>query len=108
MMHRGTRNPFYARVAREGITILPSALGITVYHVVLWTEDAGRIGFALGAEGALASRDVAERCVEAYRERVEATSTRVGILEMPAPDPRMNHPAPRGDIENLVAEIHGG
>lgn len=90
----------------------------TVFHVVLWTEGQTGITFSLGLEGTIATREVAERCAAVYRECLQigyetlpggdptqAFRSRVGILEIPAPDPRLKHPAPRDDVEAIAAEI---
>jgi hypothetical protein len=88
----------------------------SVFHIVLWTEGQTDIAFSLGLEGTIATREVAERCAEAYRECLklgyeidgdptQAFRSRVGILEIPAPDPRLKHPEPRDDVEQIVKEI---
>lgn len=90
----------------------------TVFHVVLWTEGQVGIEFSLGLEGTIATREVAERCAEVYRECLQlgyetlpgadptqAFRSRVGILEIPAPDPRLGHPPPRDDVEQVSIEI---
>lgn len=87
-----------------------------VFHIVLWTESPTGIEFSLGMEGTIASRDVAERCATVYRECLQlgyetigdptqAFRSRVGILEIPAPDPRLGHPPPRDDVEQVAIEI---
>lgn len=71
---------------------------------------------SLGEEGQLGSRDVAERCAAVYRECVQigyetignpamAFRTRIGVLEMPSPDPRLGHRPPREDVDALMSEI---
>lgn len=88
----------------------------TVFHIVLWTEGQTDITMSLGIEGTIATREAAEHCAETYRECLQLgyatigdpTQTfrsRVGILEMPAPDPRLKHPEPREDVEQVVEEI---
>jgi hypothetical protein len=87
----------------------------TVFHTVIWTETATNIQFALGLEGALATREAAERVAAAYREffAVDAETgvelarfARVGIAEMPLPHPSLKHPEPRTDVDAIVAEIN--
>lgn len=86
-----------------------------VFHVVIWTEGETSIAFELGLEGELATREAAEKCAETYRELFKMVyardgapeqvfRTRVGILEMPAPDPRLKHPTPRTDVEEIMKE----
>jgi hypothetical protein len=88
----------------------------TVFHIVLWTEADQNITFSLGLEGTIATREVAERCAAVYREclqhgyetigdAAQAFRSRVGILEIPAPDPRLKHPEPRDDVEEIVKAI---
>ena len=88
----------------------------TVFHIVLWTEGETGITFSLGLEGTITTREVAERCAAVYRECLQhgydtfgdptqAFRSRVGILEIPAPDPRLKHPEPRDDAEAIAAEI---
>lgn len=86
----------------------------TVFHTVIWTETSTNITFSLGLEGALATREAAERVAAAYREffkadadtgLVQAQFARVGIAELPAPHPSLKHPAPRVDVDAIVAEI---
>ncbi len=86
-----------------------------VFHTVIWTETATSIQFSLGLEGALATREAAERVAAAYREFFEidlevgveqARFARVGIAELPAPDPSLKHPEPRADVDGIVAEIN--
>lgn len=91
-------------------------MSASVFHIVLWTEGASGIEFSLGLEGTIATREVAERCAAVYRECLQlgyetigdptqAFRSRVGILEMPTPDPRLGHPAPRDDVEQVSIEI---
>lgn len=99
-----------------------NALGVTerpaVFHVVLWIEGERDITMSLGLEGSIATREIAERCAAIYRECLSHEtiseisdpqkvfrSCRVGILEMPAPDSRLKHPAPRDDAEEIFKEI---
>jgi len=86
----------------------------TVFHTVIWTETSTNVTFALGLEGALATREAAERVAAAYRMFFEADAesgleqarfARVGIAELPAPDPSLKHPEPRADVDGIVAEI---
>ena len=86
-----------------------------VFHTVIWTETSTNIHFALGLEGALATREAAERVAAAYREFFQADAddgleqarfARVGIAELPAPDPSLKHPTPRDDVDGIVAEIN--
>lgn len=88
----------------------------TVFHIVLWTEGQHDITMSLGLEGTIATRAAAERCAETYRECLrigyetdgdptQAFRSRVGILEIPVPDPRLKHPEPRNDVEVIVTEI---
>jgi hypothetical protein len=88
----------------------------TVFHIVLWTEGQHDITMSLGTEGTIATREVAERCAETYRECLrlgyetdgdptQVFRSRVGILEITAPDLRLKHPAPREDVEQIVQEI---
>lgn len=71
---------------------------------------------SLGLEGAIASRETAERCADVYREclaanyavdekSMEGYRSRVGILEIPAPDARLAHDPPRDDVEEIVKTI---
>jgi len=89
----------------------------TVFHVVLWTEGENDITMSLGIEGSIATRTVADAVAETYRDcfRVayeaigdptKAFRTRVGILEIPKADPRLRHPEPRDDVEQIAREIY--
>jgi len=86
----------------------------TVFHTVIWTETPTNITMSLGLEGALTTRDAAERVTAAYREFLKADAddglaqaffARVGILEMPRAHPQLKHPEPRTDVDAIVAEI---
>lgn len=88
----------------------------TVFHTIIWTEAENDIVMTLGLEGTIATREAAERVADAYREwlrigyEIDGTPenvfrSRVGILEMPMPDPRLKHPAPCEDVDQIIAEI---
>jgi hypothetical protein len=87
----------------------------SVFHIVIWTEGVTDIVFELGTEGELATREVAEKVAGAYRELLDmvyarnggaehAFRSRVGILEIPMPDPRVRRPVPRTDVEEIMKE----
>jgi len=86
----------------------------TVFHTVVWTETPTNITMSLGLEGALTTREAAERVATAYREFLQADSddglvqayfARVGILEISRAHPQLKHPEPRVDVDAIVAEI---
>lgn len=88
----------------------------TVFHVVFWTEGPDDIMMSLGIEGSIATRTIADAVAETYRDcfriayeaigdATKAFRTRVGILEIPKADPRMKHPEPRDDVEQIAREI---
>lgn len=86
----------------------------TVFHTVIWTETPTNITMSLGLEGALTTREAAERVAAAYREFLKADAddglqqayfARVGILEIPRAHPALKHPDPRADVDAIVAEI---
>jgi hypothetical protein len=84
-----------------------------VFHIVIWAETKTSIHFQLGLEGSIARREDAERLVEAYRERAASRKpigdypSRIGILEIPAPDPVLQHPSPltSEQVESFIAEM---
>ena len=87
-----------------------------VYHTVIWTETDTGITMSLGLEGTLATREDADRVAQAYRDLLAVNYTidgdpemafrsRVGVLEMPAPDPRLKHPESNRDVDRIVAGI---
>lgn len=85
-----------------------------VFHTVIWTETPTNITMSLGLEGALTTREAAERVAAAYREFLktdaddglqQAYFARVGVLEMPRAHPQLKHPEPRADVDAIVAEI---
>jgi hypothetical protein len=84
-----------------------------IYHTVIWTETDTGITMSLGLEGTLITRADAERVAQAYRDLLAvgyevdgnpdmAWRSRVGIVEMPAPDPRLKHPEPNRDVDQIV------
>lgn len=86
----------------------------TVFHTVIWTETSTNITMSLGLEGALTTREAAERVAAAYREFFQADAAdgleqaqfaRVGILEIPRAHPQLQHPEPRTEVDTIVAEI---
>jgi len=81
-----------------------------VFHVVLWTEGAD-INFELGLEGAIALRADADRLAQAYqavRPVGAGCQLRVGVLELPAPHPDLDHPSPLTTIavEAVIAQLY--
>lgn len=95
----------------------PSDQHSNVFHVVMWTEGPKDIVMTLGMEGAIASRVLALRVVEAHKDNIlagyevsadptAAWRTRVGILEMPASDPRFKHPAPLTNVDAVCADLY--
>jgi hypothetical protein len=91
-------------------------MSATVFHTMIWTENATGITMALGLEGTLTTREDADRVAGVYREWLQAGyvlegnpeggfASRVGVLEMPAPDPRLKHPEPRTDVDQIIVEI---
>ena len=77
-----------------------------VFHVVIWEENDVSISFRLSLEGSIADREAAERLATAYREKTSHPS-RIGILEIPAPDPTLKHPSPltSEQVESFIAEM---
>lgn len=83
-----------------------------VFHTVIWTETDTGITMSLGLEGTLATREDADRVAQAYRDLLAvdddpavAFRSRVGIIEMPAPDPRLKHPEVNRDVDRIVAGL---
>jgi hypothetical protein len=89
-----------------------------VFHIVIWTDSATGIEFTIAGMNTFATRADADRVAEVYREGLltgyannrtaeEAYHSRVGVLEMPAADPRLRHPAPSSeeDVEKIIAEL---
>jgi hypothetical protein len=87
-----------------------------VFHTVIWTETDTGITMSLGLEGTLATREDADRVAQAYRDLLAvgyevdgnpdmAFRSRVGIIEMPAPDPRLKHPESNRDVDRIVAGL---
>jgi hypothetical protein len=71
---------------------------------------------SLGLEGTLATRADADRVAQAYRDLLAVGyevdgnpdmvwQSRVGIVEMPVPDPRLKHPEPNLDVDTIVAGL---
>jgi hypothetical protein len=88
-----------------------------VFHTVIWTETDEGITMSLGLEGTLATREDADRVAQAYRDLLTvgyevdgnpdmAFRSRVGIIEMPAPDPRLKHPESNRDVDRIVAGLN--
>ncbi len=79
-----------------------------VFHIVIWTENETSVNFSLGLEGAIATRALADEMAEAYRagfavlNKLDPWVHRVGVLEISAADPRLNHEPPLTDISPLV------
>jgi len=91
-------------------------MSATIFHTLIWTENATGIMMTLGLEGTLTTREDADRVADVYREWLQAGyvidgdpsqsfRSRVGVLEMPAPDPRLKHPEPRTDVDQIIIEI---
>jgi hypothetical protein len=91
-------------------------MSATVFHTLIWTERPDGIMMTLGLEGTLTTREDADRVADIYREWLhagyvldgdpdQAFRSRVGVMEIPAPDPRLGHPEPRTDVDQIIAEI---
>lgn len=78
-----------------------------VFHITIWAETDTRIDFTLGAEGAIATRQAADQVAAAYRELFANSTpdTRIGILEIPEPNPKFHYKPPLTDVSEVLAGL---